>query len=71
MNDHAAPAGTADVDYTGRPADVPKPSPRLYNNDLAPVQRDFRPWGAYNVFTLWANDVHSLVITPLPSACSP
>ncbi len=60
MNDHAAPAGTADVDYTGRPADVPKPSPRLYNNDLAPVQRDFRPWGAYNVFTLWANDVHSL-----------
>ena len=36
------------------------PSPRLYNNDLAPVSRNNRPWRAYHVFTLWANDVHSL-----------
>ena len=36
------------------------PSPRLYNNDLAPVSRHNRPWQAYHVFTLWANDVHSL-----------
>lgn len=36
------------------------PSPRLYNEDLAPVTRDNRPWRAYHVFTLWANDVHSL-----------
>lgn len=36
------------------------PSPRLYNRDLAPVSGKARPWGAYAVFTLWANDVHSL-----------
>ncbi|MGB7756975.1 MAG: NCS1 family nucleobase:cation symporter-1 [Salinisphaera sp.] len=36
------------------------PHPRLYNNDIAPVQREGRHWNAYNVFTMWANDVHSL-----------
>ena len=36
------------------------PHPHLYNDDIAPVQRDGRHWGAYNVFTMWANDVHSL-----------
>ncbi|WP_018155750.1 NCS1 family nucleobase:cation symporter-1 [Demetria terragena] len=35
-------------------------SPRLYNADLAPTQRAGRTWGTYNIFTLWANDVHSL-----------
>src|SRR5699024_10426277 len=39
------------------PAEV---SPQLYNEDLAPTQRSGRRWNAYNVFTLWANDVHSL-----------
>ena len=36
------------------------PSVRLYNDDIAPVQRANRHWKAYHVFTLWANDVHSL-----------
>ncbi|WP_243794280.1 NCS1 family nucleobase:cation symporter-1 [Saccharopolyspora gloriosae] len=36
------------------------PSDRLYSYDLAPTKKDGRRWGAYNVFTLWANDVHSL-----------
>ncbi|MBD0421836.1 NCS1 family nucleobase:cation symporter-1 [Streptomyces sp. TRM S81-3] len=35
-------------------------SPGLYTYDLAPTKREGRRWGAYNVFTLWANDVHSL-----------
>src|SRR5512147_300857 len=35
-------------------------SPRLYNQDLAPTQRAGRKWRSYNIFTLWANDVHSL-----------
>ncbi|MEP6562361.1 MAG: NCS1 family nucleobase:cation symporter-1 [Nakamurella sp.] len=35
-------------------------SPRLYNQDLAPTQRVGRKWRSYNIFTLWANDVHSL-----------
>ncbi|GAB3519737.1 NCS1 family nucleobase:cation symporter-1 [Arthrobacter monumenti] len=35
-------------------------SPRLYNYDLAPTKKAGRRWGSYNIFTLWANDVHSL-----------
>ena len=37
-----------------------KLSSRLYNEDLAPTQRVGRKWRSYNIFTLWANDVHSL-----------
>jgi NCS1 family nucleobase:cation symporter-1 len=39
---------------------LPSISERLYNQDLAPTQRAGRRWSAYNIFTLWANDVHSL-----------
>jgi nucleobase:cation symporter-1, NCS1 family len=35
-------------------------SPSLYNVDLAPTKREGRRWTAYSIFTLWANDVHSL-----------
>ncbi|GAA4867246.1 NCS1 family nucleobase:cation symporter-1 [Saccharopolyspora cebuensis] len=35
-------------------------SSRLYSYDLAPTRKEGRRWGAYNVFTLWANDAHSL-----------
>jgi NCS1 family nucleobase:cation symporter-1 len=35
-------------------------STRLYNEDLAPTKKAGRRWTAYNIFTLWANDVHSL-----------
>jgi len=35
-------------------------SPRLYNADLAPTKRQGRSWSSYNIFALWANDVHSL-----------
>ena len=35
-------------------------STALYSYDLAPTKKEGRRWGAYNVFTLWANDVHSL-----------
>ena len=35
-------------------------SPRFYNADLAPARKEGRSWTAYSVFTLWANDVHSL-----------
>ncbi|WP_223261413.1 NCS1 family nucleobase:cation symporter-1 [Glutamicibacter arilaitensis] len=31
-----------------------------YNKDLAPTTRKGRTWNAYSIFTLWANDVHSL-----------
>ncbi|WP_461020642.1 NCS1 family nucleobase:cation symporter-1 [Streptomyces daliensis] len=32
----------------------------LYTYDLAPTKKEGRRWGTYNVFTLWANDAHSL-----------
>ena len=35
-------------------------SASLYNKDLAPTMRAGRTWNAYSIFTLWANDVHSL-----------
>jgi NCS1 family nucleobase:cation symporter-1 len=35
-------------------------STALYSYDLAPTKKEGRRWGAYSVFTLWANDVHSL-----------
>lgn len=38
----------------------PGVSPKLYNQDLAPSKRQGRTWTAYNIFALWANDVHSL-----------
>lgn len=41
-------------------ADPGTASSRLYSYDLAPTKKEGRRWGAYNVFTLWANDVHSL-----------
>lgn len=37
-----------------------EPSPALYSRDLAPTRRAGRAWGAYDVFAVWANDVHSL-----------
>jgi NCS1 family nucleobase:cation symporter-1 len=43
------------------PSSVPAGlSTRLYNRDLAPTRREGRSWTAYSIFTLWANDVHSL-----------
>ncbi|MBJ8344646.1 NCS1 family nucleobase:cation symporter-1 [Antrihabitans sp. YC2-6] len=42
---------------------APEPHPlssRLYNIDLAPTKTEGRRWSGYSIFTLWANDVHSL-----------
>ncbi|MGH4031123.1 NCS1 family nucleobase:cation symporter-1 [Actinomycetota bacterium Odt1-20B] len=40
--------------------DGPVTSSGLYSHDLAPTKKEGRRWSAYNVFTLWGNDVHSL-----------
>lgn len=37
---------------------IPDPSPRLYNEDLAPATQ--RNWGAFSIFNVWTSDVHSL-----------
>jgi NCS1 family nucleobase:cation symporter-1 len=38
--------------------DIQNPSPRLYNEDLAPARE--RHWGAFSIFNVWTSDVHSL-----------
>ncbi len=53
---HSATLAGVDVD----PGTLAALSPRLYNADLAPTKRAGRRWGSYNIFALWANDVHSL-----------
>lgn len=53
---HSATLISVDID----PGVVSELSPRLYNSDLAPTKRAGRRWGSYNIFALWANDVHSL-----------
>src|SRR5580765_7657791 len=42
------------------PSGATELSPRLYNADLAPTKMEGRRWSGYNIFALWANDVHSL-----------
>lgn len=32
----------------------------LYNADLAPIPRDKRQWGAFEIFNVWNNDIQSL-----------
>lgn len=58
-------AGRPEFDHVYSPGTVqteppPITSDRLYNVDLAPTRREGRTWNAYSIFTLWANDVHSL-----------
>lgn len=48
------------VEDRSHPTTTGAASSVLYTYDLAPTKREGRRWGAYNVFTLWANDVHSL-----------
>ena len=38
----------------------PSYSPRLTNEDLAPVPAPKRNWKAYNLFAMWMSDVHSV-----------
>ncbi|MBM7368540.1 NCS1 family nucleobase:cation symporter-1 [Gordonia hydrophobica] len=57
----ARPAGPASSPTTAGTEQLPDGvSPALYNGDLAPTKREGRRWHSYNIFTLWANDVHSL-----------
>ncbi|MDR9433371.1 MAG: NCS1 family nucleobase:cation symporter-1 [Spiribacter sp.] len=34
--------------------------PSLFNDDLAPIPKSERKWGAFEIFNVWANDVQSL-----------
>lgn len=56
----AAPAVALTPGQGIDPANPHELSPTLYNQDLAPTARNGRSWNAYSIFTLWANDVHSL-----------
>lgn len=56
----AAPAVALTPGQGIDPANPHELSRTLYNQDLAPTARNGRSWNAYSIFTLWANDVHSL-----------
>lgn len=56
---HPAAGNDALCDAASRTSGQPI-SPSLYNVDLAPTKRQGRRWTGYSIFTLWANDVHSL-----------
>lgn len=51
---------TTDVPLGIDPSNPHQLSASLYNEDLAPTAQKGRTWNAYSIFTLWANDVHSL-----------
>ena len=36
------------------------PHPSLYNEDLAPLPKEKRRWGAFEYFNVWTNDIQSL-----------
>ncbi|MBR1222892.1 NCS1 family nucleobase:cation symporter-1 [Bradyrhizobium sp. U87765 SZCCT0131] len=40
--------------------DVPGADPRLINADLAPTAPGGRTWGAFDIFSMWMSDVHSV-----------
>ncbi len=58
--DQLPAAQPAPVVPVSHPRGTTELSPRLYNRDLAPTKKEGRRWSGYNIFTLWANDVHSL-----------
>ncbi len=45
---------------TPKPVGLSNPSPRLYNEDLAPADASQRTWGPFSIFNVWTSDVHSL-----------
>lgn len=40
--------------------EIQRIDPRLYNEDLAPIKRDKRSWGWFEIFNVWSNDIQSL-----------
>src|SRR6476620_12094702 len=58
--DQLPSAQPAPVVPAPHPSGATELSPRLYNRDLAPTKKEGRRGSGYNIFTLWANDVHSL-----------
>ncbi|GAA4400168.1 NCS1 family nucleobase:cation symporter-1 [Tsukamurella soli] len=58
-HEHVDPILHRPPSAAGQPG-LPPISERLYNQDLAPTRVEGRRWSAYSIFTLWANDVHSL-----------
>ncbi len=52
---------TATPDQVEFDTDVgPNPHPDLHNDDLAPLPKEKRRWGAFEIFNVWTNDVQSL-----------
>lgn len=39
---------------------IKQEDPTLYNEDLAPIPKDKRTWGWFEIFNVWSNDIQSL-----------
>jgi nucleobase:cation symporter-1, NCS1 family len=70
-HDHPDPILHAPPAEASAFVDLPPISERLYNQDLAPTKAAGRRWSGYNIFALWANDVHSLGNYGFAWVCSP
>ncbi|GAB3741346.1 NCS1 family nucleobase:cation symporter-1 [Nocardiopsis nanhaiensis] len=69
MSTHTPPGGASATgptdNATAGPAEEPdltvrNADPGLYNDDLAPLPRNKRSWGAFEIFNVWTNDIQSL-----------
>ena len=53
-----------DAGATGQHGDpaapITNPDRSLYNDDLAPLPRERRSWGWFEIFNVWSNDIQSL-----------
>ncbi|MER6626265.1 hypothetical protein ABT326_39440, partial [Streptomyces sp. NPDC000931] len=61
MSDTASPSpADSAVGPDGTDLTLHSPDPSLHNDDLAPVPRNRRGWGGFEIFNVWTNDIQSL-----------
>lgn len=48
------------TDMTDQALEIQHRDPSLYNDDLAPIKKDDRTWGWFEIFNVWSNDIQSL-----------
>ncbi|WP_168016634.1 NCS1 family nucleobase:cation symporter-1 [Halomonas salinarum] len=48
------------TDLSDKELEIRRIDPRLYNDDLAPLKKQDRRWGWFEIFNVWSNDIQSL-----------
>ncbi|MBB1024648.1 NCS1 family nucleobase:cation symporter-1 [Dietzia sp. DQ12-76] len=57
---NGGPMSVQSLEATPPQAPVAAPAPGLHNADLAPVPKEKKTWGWFEIFNVWTNDVQSL-----------